>query len=41
MAVKASNKDLGTAVQQAMQALQSNGDMLAIFKKHGLTLTVP
>ena len=41
MAVKASNKDLGTAVQQAMQALQSNGDMLAIFKKHGLTLTAP
>lgn len=41
MAVKASNKDLGAAIQSAMQTLQSNGDILAIFKKHGLTLTAP
>ncbi|MFM1906743.1 MAG: hypothetical protein RLZZ591_420 [Pseudomonadota bacterium] len=41
MAVKATNKDLGAAIQRAMQTLQSNGEMLAIFKKHGLTLTAP
>ena len=41
MAVKATNKDLGAAIQRAMQSLQSNGEILAIFKKHSLTLTAP
>jgi polar amino acid transport system substrate-binding protein len=41
MAVKSSNKNLGQALQTAMQTLRSNGELLAIFKKHGMTLTAP
>jgi polar amino acid transport system substrate-binding protein len=41
MAVKSSNKELGQALQTAMQTLRSNGELLAIFKKNGLTLTAP
>lgn len=41
MAIKAKNEDLGQALQQALQSLRSSGELLAIFKQHGLTLTAP
>lgn len=41
MAIKAENKDLGQALETALQTLRSNGELLAIFQKHGLTLTAP
>lgn len=41
MAVKASNKELGAALEDAMKALRDSGELLAIFKQHGLTLTAP
>ena len=41
MAVKAGYKDLGQALQNAMQALRSSGELLVIFKNHGMTLTAP
>ncbi|GGH63426.1 amino acid ABC transporter substrate-binding protein [Comamonas phosphati] len=41
MAIKAKNEDLGQALQQALQSLRSSGELLAIFKQHGLTLTTP
>ncbi len=41
MAIKASHKDLGAALDTAMKALRDSGEMLAIFKQHGLTLTAP
>ena len=41
MAIKADSKDLAQALQQAMQELRSSGELAAIFKKHGLTLTAP
>ena len=41
MAVKASNKDLASALESAMKALRESGELLAMFKQHGLTLTAP
>ena len=41
LAVKASHKELGQALEAAMQRLRSSGELLAIFQKHGLTLTAP
>lgn len=41
MAIKAEHKDLGQALEQAMKSLRDSGELLAIFQKHGLTLTAP
>lgn len=41
MAIKAGNDELGKALQQALQQLRSSGELLALFKQHGLTLTTP
>lgn len=41
MAVKAEHRNLGQALEQAMKAMRESGELLAIFQKHGLTLTAP
>ena len=41
MAIKAGNKELGQAIDAAMQQLRSSGELLALFQKQGLTLTAP
>ncbi|MBL8389958.1 MAG: transporter substrate-binding domain-containing protein [Hydrogenophaga sp.] len=41
LAVKSSNKNLGAALEGAMKSVRESGEMLAIFKQHGLTLTAP
>ncbi len=41
MAIKAENKELGQALETALQAIRSSGELLAIFKQHGMTLTAP
>ena len=41
MAIKSQHKELGQAIEAALQALRSRGDMLALFRQHGLTLTAP
>jgi len=41
MAIKLSNKDLGHALDDAMKALRDNGELLAMFKARGMTLTAP
>jgi hypothetical protein len=41
MAIKNQNKDLGQAIEAAMQALRSRGELQALFRQHGLTLTAP
>lgn len=41
MAIKAGHKDLGQAIEAAMQQLRGSGELLAIFQRHGLTLTAP
>lgn len=41
MAIKAGHKDLGLAIEAAMQRLRSSGELLAIFQQNGLTLTAP
>ena len=41
LAIKASNKNLGNALEAAMKSIRESGEMLAIFKQHGLTLTAP
>ncbi len=41
MAIKASHKELGQAIETAMQQLRSSGELLALFQQHGLTLTAP
>lgn len=41
MAIKSQNKELGQAIEAAMQALRSRGDLQALFRQHGLTLTAP
>jgi ABC-type amino acid transport substrate-binding protein len=41
MAIKAANKDLGQAIETAMQQLRGSGQLLALFQKQGLTLTAP
>lgn len=41
VAIKASNRHLRVAVEEAMAKLQSSGQLLAIFQAHRLTLTPP
>ena len=41
MAVKAAHKDLASALDAAMKSLRESGELLAMFKQHGLTLTAP
>ena len=41
MAIKAKNDELGRALQQALDSLRGSGELLAIFKQHGLTFTAP
>ena len=41
MAIKARNEALGQALQQALDSLRGSGELLAIFKQHGLTFTAP
>lgn len=41
MAIKAAHKDLGAALDTAMKSLRESGELLALFKQHGLTLTAP
>lgn len=41
MAIKAGSKDLGQALEKALQALRDSGELLAIFKRNGMTLTAP
>ena len=41
IAIKADAKELGQALEQALQALRSSGELPAIFKQNGMTLTAP
>ncbi len=41
MAIKAENKELGMALETALQSIRASGELLAIFKQHGMTLTAP
>lgn len=41
MAIKSQNKDLAQAIDAAMVALRSRGELLQLFRQHGLTLTAP
>lgn len=41
LAVKADNKELATALDNALTALRQSGDLLKIFQSHGLTLAAP
>ena len=41
VAIKAVNKDLGQAIEAAFKELRSNGELLAMFHKRGMTLTAP
>lgn len=41
MAIKAEHKALGQAIEAAMDRLRDSGELLALFKQHGLTLTTP
>lgn len=41
MAIKSSFKDLGQALDVAMKELRDNGELLAMFKQRGMTLTAP
>lgn len=41
MAIKAEHKELGQALETALQSIRSSGELLAIFKQHGMTLTAP
>lgn len=41
MAIKSNYKDLGQALEVAMKELRDNGELLAMFKSRGLTLTAP
>lgn len=41
MAIKAAHKDLGAALETAMKSLRESGELLAMFKQQGLTLTAP
>ncbi|WP_372657102.1 substrate-binding periplasmic protein [Hydrogenophaga sp.] len=41
MAIKSQYKELGMALESAMQHLRSSGEMLALFQQNGLTLTAP
>ncbi|MDP2263102.1 MAG: transporter substrate-binding domain-containing protein [Hydrogenophaga sp.] len=41
MAIKNEHKELGQALENALQALRNSGELLAIFRQQGLTLTAP
>jgi polar amino acid transport system substrate-binding protein len=42
MAIKSgASKDLGQALEKALQALRDSGELLAIFQRNGMTLTAP
>ena len=41
MAIKNTHKELAQAIDAAMAALRSRGDLQALFRQHGLTLTAP
>ena len=41
MAVKSSHRALATELEAALQRLRDKGELLAMFKQHGLTLTAP
>ncbi|MFM9902069.1 MAG: substrate-binding periplasmic protein [Polaromonas sp.] len=41
LAIKADSKDLGQAIEVAFQNLRSNGELLAMFRQRGMTLTAP
>ncbi len=41
MDIKNQHKELGQAIEAAMAALRSRGDLQALFRQHGLTLTAP
>ncbi len=41
MAIKSDFKDLGQALDVAMKELRDNGELLAMFKQRGMTLTAP
>ena len=41
LAVKADNKELATALDDALAALRQSGELLKIFQSHGLTLAAP
>lgn len=41
MAIKAEHKDLGQALEAALNAIRSSGELLSIFKQHGMSLTAP
>ena len=41
MAIKSQHKELGRALDGAMQTLRANGELQAIFRQHGLTLAAP
>lgn len=41
MAIKSGYKDLGQALDVAMKELRENGELLAMFKSRGMTLTAP
>ena len=41
MAIKSGYKDLGQALDVAMKELRDNGELLAMFKARGMTLTAP
>jgi ABC-type amino acid transport substrate-binding protein len=41
MAIKAEHKELGQALEAALQSIRASGELLAIFKQHGMTLTAP
>lgn len=41
MAIKARQEALGQALQQALNSLRGSGELLALFRQHGLTFTAP
>ncbi|MDB5846175.1 MAG: amino acid transporter substrate-binding protein family [Polaromonas sp.] len=41
LAIKATNKDLGQAIEVAFKELRGNGELLAMFQQRGMTLTAP
>lgn len=41
MAIKNDNKELGVALETALQGLRNSGELLAIFRQQGLTLAAP
>jgi ABC-type amino acid transport substrate-binding protein len=41
MAIKTEHQALGQALETALQALRNSGELLAIFKQQGMTLTAP